>query len=80
MIVPIDEVLPNSGWVAPSDYSLWKFIEVIDRQGLIEPLVVVSIQEVPYQIIGMMDSDRLEACKFIGFDTIIVAELGIWEE
>lgn len=70
-VVNIQDVKYPPDYRQSSARTIGKFCEILNRQGLIEPLVVDSLGN--KQLIWSDDADRLDAALTLGWPTVIIA-------
>lgn len=78
-----EEVL--TPYSAPTAYGMRKLKEIIQRDGLIVPILVNEVSErmgilhsQVFEVASQWQSDRLTVCEELGFETVLVETE--WEE
>lgn len=76
-VIPSIEVRPNV-----SDFFVRKMMQVLTRQGQIEPLQVRKLSNNLYQTFSKdpHGNDILEAARRLGWPTILIVEMNHYQE
>jgi len=79
MIVPIEQVIPTAD--SPSKWSIRKMMEVLKRQGQIEPLQVAEVNGKYLSFAqDAYGNDIVYAARALGWSTILIAVMARYEQ